>query len=246
VHSGFTYPLFSLELPILFRDEHFVAINKPGGLLVHRTRIAEEDRAFAMQILRDQLGQWVYPLHRLDRGTSGVLLFALHKEAAQRLGAVFESSRVNKAYLAVLRGYVPEAGLVDYALREEKYKPPQEAQTGYRRLATAELPIPVGRYATARYSLVEARPLTGRMHQIRKHFAHLCHYVIGDKRHGDWRHNQMFAETLACPHMLLHARMMTFPHPFTGESVAVAAPLPEYWLRIAPTLGWEEILGNFS
>jgi tRNA pseudouridine65 synthase len=231
-----------LELPILFRDEHYVAVHKPGGLLVHRTRIAEDAREFAMQILRNQLNQWVYPLHRLDRGTSGVLLFALHKEAAQRLGVVFEEAQADKSYLAVLRGYVPEAGLVDYALREEKYKAPQEARTEYRRLATAELSIPVGRYPTARYSLVEARPLTGRMHQIRKHFAHLCHYVIGDKRHGDWRHNQMFAEKLACPHLLLHARRLAFPHPFTGEFTSVSAPLPEYWLRIAPTLGWEEVL----
>lgn len=210
-------------------------------MLVHRTRIAEDARQFAMQELRNQLGRWVFPLHRLDRGTSGVLLFALSKEAAQPMGKAFEGGQVDKMYLAVLRGYVPESGLVDYALREEKYKPSQEARTEYRRLATAELPIAVGRYQTARYSLVEAKPLTGRMHQIRKHFAHLSHYVIGDKPHGDWRHNQMFAEKLACPHLLLHARALAFTHPYTGLPIDITAPLPDHWSTIMPLLGWQEV-----
>ncbi len=229
-----------MELSILFQDDFLAAINKPNGLLVHRTRISEETKLFAMQELRNQLGRRVYPLHRLDRGTSGVLLFALDREATQPLGKLFEEGNVDKSYLAVVRGYVPEAGLIDYALKEEKHKPAQEARTRYRRLAVTELPIPVGRYQTARYSLVEANPLTGRMHQIRKHFAHICHYVIGDKRHGDWRHNQMFAQELACPYMLLHSRSLAFVHPFSGQPVTITAPLPEPWHLIVQKFGWQE------
>ncbi|QHT69404.1 pseudouridylate synthase [Rhodocytophaga rosea] len=229
-------------LPILYQDEHLVAINKPNGLLVHRTRIAEENKAFALQLLRNQLGQRVYPLHRLDRPTSGVLLFGLSKESAQKLMPLFEEREVAKTYLAVVRGYVKESESIEYALKEETYKEPQYALTEYKRLATVEIPVPVGRYQTARYSLVEATPLTGRMHQIRKHFAHISHYIIGDKKHGDWRHNQMFAEKLHTPFLLLHAYAVRFTHPFTGERICIEAPLPAHFRSICLQFGWQQVL----
>jgi tRNA pseudouridine65 synthase len=233
-------------LSILYQDEYLVAINKPNGLLVHRTRIAEENRTFALQLLRDQLGQRVYPLHRLDRPTSGVLLFGLNKESAQKLMPVFEDHGVEKKYLAVVRGYVKEADEIEYALKEEKYKQAQYALTQYSRLATVELPIPVGRYQTARYSLVEARPLTGRMHQIRKHFAHICHYIVGDKRHGDWRHNQMFAQQLHTPYLLLHAYSVQFTHPFTGIITRIEAHLPEHFKNLCIQFDWQETLKTWQ
>jgi tRNA pseudouridine65 synthase len=236
----------ALLLPILYQDEHLVAINKPNGLLVHRTRIAEENKTFALQLLRNQLGQRVYPLHRLDRPTSGVLLFGLSKEYAQKLMPLFEERGVSKNYLAIVRGYVKESESIEYALKEETYKDPQYALTEYKRLATVELPVPVGRYQTARYSLVEATPLTGRMHQIRKHFAHISHYIIGDKKHGDWRHNQMFAEQLQTPFLLLHAYSVQFIHPFTGVSVYIKAPLPAHFSNICHQFGWQHILENFK
>ncbi len=193
-----------------------------------------------MQELRNQLDRWVFPVHRLDRGTSGVLLFAFDSESAQRMAKVFEEGKAGKNYLSVVRGYLPEAGVIDYALREEKHKPLQEAVTEFTRLATVELPIAVGRYATSRYSLVEAKPLTGRMHQIRKHFAHLCHYVVGDKKHGDWRHNKMFAEELDNPFMLLHSRFLSFMHPYSGEPIIIEAPLPDHWHLLLHRFGWTE------
>jgi tRNA pseudouridine65 synthase len=217
-----------------------VAINKPNGLLVHRTRIAEENKTFALQILRDQLGRRVYPLHRLDRPTSGVLLFGLSKESAQRLMPAFEERKVEKIYLAIVRGYVIEQETIEYALKEEKYKDLQSAITTYKRIATIELPIPVGQYQTARYSLVEAKPYTGRMHQIRKHFAHISHYIVGDKKHGDWRHNQMFSEQFHSPYLLLHACSLDFIHPYTGKPIQVEAPLPEHFKNIIAKFGWEK------
>ncbi len=229
-------------LSIIYQDEYIVAINKPNGLLVHRTRIAEENKTFALQLIRDQIGKRVYPLHRLDRPTSGVLLFGLSKEAAQKLMPVFEDRGVAKTYLAIVRGYVEEAEEIEYALKEEKYKEPQYALTHYTRLATVELTIPVGRYQTARYSLVEARPVTGRMHQIRKHFAHICHYIIGDKKHGDWRHNQLFAREFNTPYLLLHAYSVEFIHPFTEKLIRIEASLPEHFENLCIRFGWKQEL----
>ena len=226
-------------LPILFQDAQYVAINKPNGLLVHRTRMAEENKTFALQLLRDQLGKRVYPLHRLDRPTSGVLLFGLSKESAQLLMPSFEERQVEKTYLAIVRGFVKEQETIEYALKEEKYKEPQYALTTYKRIADIELPIPVGRYQTARYSLVEAKPYTGRMHQIRKHFAHISHYIVGDKKHGDWRHNKMFAENLDTPYLLLHAYSLLFKHPDTNQMMHIEAPIPDHFNKLIAKFRWE-------
>ncbi|NEM98767.1 pseudouridine synthase [Pontibacter burrus] len=230
-----------MGLDIIYEDEYYVAINKPHGLLVHRTRIAEEKKEFALQMLRDQLNQKVYPVHRLDRGTSGVLLFAKSPEAAAPLVQQFEERETGKVYYAIVRGYTPDAATIDNPIRPDKdhqHKLPQDAVTHYARLATIELPIPVGRYATARYSLVQVKPETGRMHQIRKHFAHIRHYIVGDKKHGDWRHNKMFLEELNCPHMLLHGAELQFKHPYTGQEVLVKAPLSPTITRMCARFNW--------
>ena len=232
-------------LEIVFEDEHYVAVNKPNGLLVHRTRIAEEKKEFALQLLRDQLGYQVFTAHRLDRGTSGVLLFAKSSEAAAPLVQAFEERKVTKTYYAIVRGYTAEQETIDSPIRpdkDHKHKAPQDAVTHYARLATVELPIPVGRYSTARYSLVQVQPETGRMHQIRKHFAHIRHYIVGDKRHGDWRHNQMFREELHSPNLLLHANQLEFSHPLTGQPTCITAPMPLNMHRLCVQFGWEEVL----
>lgn len=232
-------------LDIIFEDEQYVAINKPNGLLVHRTRIAEEKKEFALQMLRDQLGYRLYPVHRLDRGTSGVLLFSKTAEAAVPLTQAFEERQVEKSYYAIVRGYTQEAETIDNPIRPDKdhqHKAAQDAVTHYTRLATIELPIPVGRYATSRYSLVKVKPETGRMHQIRKHFAHIRHYIIGDKRHGDWRHNKMFLEELNSKALLLHAASLEFSHPKTGEAILLKAGMPENMQRLCLQFGWHEVL----
>ncbi|WP_347159180.1 pseudouridine synthase [Pontibacter chitinilyticus] len=232
-------------LEIIYEDAHYVAINKPNGLLVHRTRIAEEKKEFALQLLRDQLGYRVYPLHRLDRGTSGVLLFSKTPEAAAPVVKAFAEQEADKTYFAIVRGYTSETDRIDHPIQPDKdhrNKPAQDAVTCYNRLATVELPIPVGRYNTARYSLVRIKPETGRMHQIRKHFAHIRHYIVGDKRHGDWRHNLMFAEQLQSAFLLLHAAELTFLHPFTGQTVRIKAQLPENMQRLCQQFDWGEVL----
>ena len=227
-------------LTILYQDEYFVAIDKPAGMLVHRTWIAEEAAEYAMQRLRDQLGRRVYIIHRLDRPTSGVLLFALGSDAARRMCALFEARAVTKRYLAVVRGWTDEAGTIDYPLREEKHKEPQQAITDYRRLATVELDIPVGRYPKARYSLVEAWPRTGRMHQLRKHFAHIFHPLVGDTTHGEGRHNRLFREHFGVERLLLVAAELRFIHPYSGEATTIAAPLPDELAQLYRRFGWPE------
>ncbi|MGV3539920.1 MAG: pseudouridine synthase [Rufibacter sp.] len=232
-------------LEIVYEDAQYVAINKPNGLLVHRTRIAEEKKEFALQLLRDQLGYKVNAVHRLDRGTSGVLLFAKSPEATTPLVQAFSEREPDKTYYAIVRGYAPEHGTIDSPIRPDRdngLKEPQEALTHFTRLATVELPIAVGRYQTARYSLVKVKPQTGRMHQIRKHFAHIRHYIVGDKKHGDWRHNLMFLEQLESPYLLLHAAALRLTHPVTKQPITIKAQMPENMLRLCRQFGWYSIL----
>lgn len=229
-------------LTLLYRDVHYVAVDKPAGMLVHRSWIAEEDELFLLQTLRDQLGQRVYPIHRLDRPTSGVILFALSSEAARVMCGVFEQRSVRKEYLAIVRGYTEEQGRIDYPLREEPHKPEQQAITEYQRLATVELPFAIGRYSTTRYSLVRVTPITGRMRQIRKHFHHIFHPLIGDTSHGEGRHNRLFREEFAVARLLLHARRLQLPHPDTHAPLNITAPLPEEFVQLMRRFGWEDVV----
>ncbi len=232
-------------LPILHQDDRLVAVHKPSGMAVHRSDQVR-DRAPALQCLRDQLGQWVYPVHRLDRGTSGALLFALDPQTAGVIGECLRDRAADKRYVAVTRGYAPEEAEIDRALCDGDEQTPKPARTSLRRLGTVELPIPVGRYPCARYSLVELRPHTGRSHQLRKHMAHLRHPIVGDVRHGEGRHNRLFREHFGVGRMLLHARRLTVPDPSTGRPLVIEAPLDEQWSALMTTLGWGEAVTRRS
>jgi tRNA pseudouridine65 synthase len=229
-----------MAFQILFRDHWLCAIGKPPGIMVHRSNIGT-DREFVLQKLRDQLGQRVWPVHRLDRATSGVLLFALDPETARRLGQAFMDRRVVKRYLAVVRGWTDELGEIDHPLARHDKGERREARTRYRRLAHCELPIPVGGFETARYSLIEARPETGRRHQIRRHCKHISHHLIGDTTYGDGRHNRLFRQHLQCDRMLLHASRLELDHPQDGRRLELAAPLDGEFARVAEEIfGWAE------
>ncbi|MEO3679481.1 tRNA pseudouridine(65) synthase TruC [Rheinheimera sp. FR7-31] len=230
---------FQLDAPlkILYQDEHLVAIDKPSGMLVHRSFLDKHETVFVMQTLRDQLGQHVFPVHRLDRPTSGVLLFALSSDVARILSQQQELKLWRKYYLAVVRGFMAQGGELDYPLKEQlddiadKFartdKAPQPAVTHYQPLARIELPIPVSKYPAARYSLVALQPLTGRKHQLRRHLAHLRHPIVGDTSHGDGKHNALFKQHLQCQRLLLLAKQLQLPHPVTGEPLLISAGLNE-------------------
>lgn len=227
-------------LQIIYQDDAIVAINKPNGLLVHRTKLAaDEQQHFAVQLLRDQIGQHVYPVHRLDRPTSGVLLMALSPEVARALKEQFDNRTIRKTYLAVCRGYCPPTGIINEPLHNDRGVL-QEAETVYECLDTIEVPIQVAsRYETSRYSLVKVIPKTGRYHQIRKHFAKIRHYLIGDTKHGDLHHNRMFQEKLGCHGLLLHAQSLNFKHPVNAKPIKVSAELPDHFDDIIQQFNWK-------
>ncbi len=242
----------SETLDILYRDDFLIAIHKPSGLLVHRTALDFFETRFALQILRDQIGRRVYPVHRLDKGTSGVLIFGLDPDMGRALSAAFERQEVAKRYLAVVRGHPPEVGEIDHALtkrletselRDERTENrPQEAVTRYRRLATVELPYRVDRYPASRYALLELTPLTGRRHQLRRHLKHISHPIIGDATFGKGRHNRLFQELFGSQRLLLACTELALTHPVTGEPLRLAAPPAADFQQVLEHLGWRNLI----
>jgi tRNA pseudouridine65 synthase len=228
-----------MELEILYQDEYLVAINKPPGLLVHRTKIATDADEYALQILRDQINQRVFPVHRIDRKTSGVLLFGLSEEIDRIMQMAFAERRIEKTYLAIVRGFTDEEGLIDYPLRKENGKL-QEAITDFKTLRRSEIDLPFGKHTTSRYSLVKVKPQTGRMHQIRKHFAHIDHPIIGDRPHGCNKQNKLFREKFSLMTMMLHALELQFAHPVTHEKITIHASPNEEFIRMLKALQMDD------
>lgn len=226
------------SLEIIYQDEHLVAINKPHGLMVHRSKMSANTDEFALQMTRDQIGQKVYPVHRLDRKTSGVLVFALNPEAHKILSKQFENQETQKNYIAIVRGYTLNQETIDYALTNENGKT-QDAITEYETIAKNEIPVPFGKFETSRYSLVKITPKTGRFHQIRKHFAHLRHPIIGDRPHGCNKQNRLFKERWDMITMMLHAKSLTFVHPVSNEQLTITASIHKEFERTLGFLGLE-------
>ena len=195
-----------------------------------------------MQLVRDIVGKYVYPVHRLDKPTSGVLVFALSSEIASRLSKEFMAGAVQKEYLAVVRGYIQEMGTIDYPLKvlldkksdrdRRNIQETQEAVTTYERLATIELPYPVSRYPVARYSFIKLLPKTGRKHQLRRHLKHIFHPIVGDTKYGRGEHNKLFREKFDCHRLLLHASKIEFTHPKTGQRLTIEAELDDTFRKI--------------
>lgn len=225
-------------LEILFEDEYLIAINKPAGLLVHRTSIAAHETIFALQLLRDQIGQHVHPVHRLDRPTSGILLFAKNEEILPSLKSLFSEREMQKKYLTIVRG-IPElnSGCIDHPLKSERSGRLQEARTSFRVLATSEMPFnSTGRYPTSRYSLLEVEPETGRTHQIRRHMAHMRHYILGDKKHGDNKQNIFLEKEFGLQNLMLHAKHLAFVHPKLLQKVEINCTPPLHFLKLSQEL----------
>jgi tRNA pseudouridine65 synthase len=240
-------------LPILYSDDAIVVVNKPSGLLVHRSPIDRYETRFAVQMLRDQLGRRVYPVHRLDKGTSGALAFALDSETARSLSTAFASHQVAKTYLAIVRGWPAQTGEIDHPLAavQDEYAPsvdagPKASRTSFRRLETIELPHRVDRYPTSRYSLVELQPDTGRRHQLRRHLAHVSHPIIGDSTYGKGRHNRLFAELFGVQRLLLACIRLEFAHPRGGQGLRVEAAPGEDFESVVLRLGWRMPAGSLD
>lgn len=239
-------------LNILYQDDDLVVVNKPAGMLVHRSWLDTHETVFVMTTLRDILGQHVFPVHRLDRPTSGVLLFAKSSVVARALSVQFEHHTVDKSYLAVVRGYLLGSGRIDYPLKikldkiADKFaktdKKPEPAITNYENLAICEMPfVSVDRYATSRYSLMKLTPITGRKHQLRRHMTHLFHPIVGDTTHGDTAQNRAVAEFTGVSRLLLHAHTLAFDD-MNGKRITVLAPLDDGFRRVMMYFGWDGLL----
>jgi tRNA pseudouridine65 synthase len=196
-------------LDILYEDQSIIAINKPHGLLVHRSRMANDAKEFAVQIVRNHVGDHVYPVHRLDRKTSGVLVFAKSAAANSHYQQLFRERQVEKEYWAIVRGFIADSGTIDYPLNDGKKI--QDAVTHYEKLEHFEINLAAGGFPTSRYSLVKLLPETGRMHQLRKHMAHIFHPIIGDRPHGCNKQNRLWKQRYDMITMMLHARRISFP-----------------------------------
>lgn len=240
------------RLNILFEDQHLVAIDKPAGLLVHRSKVDVRARQFAMQMLRDQLGQLVYPVHRLDRPTSGVLLFALNSGVARSLCQQFENRSVSKQYEAIVRGHPPQNGCWDEPLVEkqdrvlaghaDEDKAAQSAVTRFETMQTWTIPFstkacsPTGKYASSRYAHVRINPKTGRRHQIRRHFNHMAYPIVGDTTYGDRRHNRLINQLTGVKRLLLVAKTLTIQHPVSGQSLTIEANVGRQFANVVSFL----------
>ncbi|MDO6460163.1 pseudouridine synthase [Granulosicoccaceae sp. 1_MG-2023] len=230
-------------LDILYQDQHLIAIDKPAGLLVHRSPIDRHETRFVIQTLRDQIGQRVYAVHRLDKPTSGVLVLALDSDTQQQLSRQFETRQTGKIYQAICRGYTDDEGEIDYPLpvmqdfRDRAVSDNrQEAVTTYRTLARVELPYPCGRYDSSRYSLLALYPKTGRKHQLRRHMKHIFHPIVGDTTHGDNKHNRLFRAQFANRRLLLRATELHLQHPVSGAALSLRVRRHDDFERLATQL----------
>lgn len=240
------------DLEILYQDNEIIAINKPSGWFVHRSLLDPHITTIVLQKLRDQVGQYLYPVHRLDRPTSGVLLFAFTQESARHLSTQLMNDTVDKQYLAIVRGYIAKYGETDEPLMYIRDKiadknmseqvEAQSAKTIYQNLATIELNLSTGKYPTSRYSFALLSPKTGRKHQLRRHMNHLAHPIIGDTTHGDLRHNKLYLREFGINRLMLHAYSMTFIHPVTDDQMIIKAPLDSLWITLLTSFGWKDAL----
>lgn len=223
----------------LYFDEHLVGVNKPAGLAVHRSRLVGADEAYLIDRLRGEIDGPLHLVHRLDRATSGALLVARSPEIAAELGRQMMARSMAKAYLAVVRGWPAEEGAIDHPLTGSSLRgEARPALTRWRRLATTEIPLALGRYPQQRYSLLEVTPVSGRYRQIRRHFHHVSHHILGDTSHGRGDHNRLIREHFGVHRLVLHAWRLGFVHPATGLSMQMEAPLDPEWHRLLQAFGW--------
>jgi len=233
----------SLRLDFLHVDDDLLAVNKPAALAVHRSRLVGADDDYLMDRLRLQVEGSLHAVHRLDRATSGVLLVARTAVAAAELGRQLMARSVTKTYLAVVRGWPAEQGEIDYPLSGSSLQgEAKPALTRWRRLATIEVPIAQGMYDQQRYALLEISPETGRYRQIRRHFHHVSHHLLGDTSHGRGDHNRLIRQHYGVHRLMLHAWRIEVRHPSTGEPLRLEAPLDAAWQRLLGAFGWDAAL----
>ena len=228
-----------MEIEVLYEDQWIIAVHKPSNLLIHNSYYARNIReATLLELLQEQLGSSFYPIHRLDRKTSGVLVLAKQKEFVGDFQQLFTGNELQKTYFGIVRGIIKEAKHINSPVKNEETQLYKEAETHCKAIHHIELDIPVHPYSTSRYSLVELQPKTGRMHQLRIHMNKISHPLVGDTKYGDRFHNRMFEKEFNCSDLLLHAHSIEFKHPMLNESRQIKATLPPVWKRLFTAFNW--------
>ncbi|WP_405566906.1 pseudouridine synthase [Polaribacter sp. Asnod6-C07] len=233
-----------MSLEIIFEDDYLLCVSKPNNVLVHHAyhsrNVADEDSL--LQIIKNEIGLKVYPIHRLDRKTSGIILLAKEKEYVSKFQELFTNSEIQKTYFGIVRGFSPDVKTIDSPVKGRDANVHKDALTELKTLANITLDIPVKPYDSSRYSLVQLSPKTGRMHQLRVHMNKISHPLIGDAKYGDKNHDVMYAENFGWQNLFLHAGKLELIHPFTSEKLSLKANFPEDWLALFDKFNWRNPL----
>lgn len=228
------------KIEIVFEDDVLIAVNKPNNFLIHQSHYARNITEITLlQKLENQLGYTVYPLHRLDRKTSGIILLLKDKSRVAEFQKLFSNKLIAKTYYAIVRGFSPASGEINSPVKEDDSGIYKDALTRFETLAQIELPIPVNLHNTSRYSLLKLTPKTGRMHQLRKHMNKINHPIIGDPKYGDRFHNRMFEKEFGSTYLLLHAYQIEFTHPVSGQKMKLIAGFTDTWKMFFTRFSWE-------
>ena len=233
-----------MNVAVIFEDEYILCVSKPNNMLVHHAFHSRNvaDETSLLQQIETEKGIKTYPIHRLDRKTSGIILLAKNKSFVAKFQEMFTNNTIQKTYFGVVRGFAPEIKIIDSPVKGRDANVHKDALTHLKTLANVTLDIPVKPYDTSRYSLVELQPKTGRMHQLRVHANKISHPLIGDAKYGDKNHDLMFTENFNCKNLFLHAGKLEFTHPFTTEKLHLKADFPKDWITIFEHFSWENPL----
>ncbi|MBL4669076.1 MAG: pseudouridine synthase [Flavobacteriales bacterium] len=227
------------SIEIIFEDEYLIVVNKPNNVIIHESHYARNIKETTLlKFLEQQLGYPVYPVHRLDRKTSGIILLLKEKENVNQFQTLFTSNKIQKTYYAIVRGFSKEKGIIDSPVKNDDTGIYKEALTNYTSVNNIEIDIPVHPYTKSRYSLIKLMPETGRMHQLRKHLNKINHPIVGDYKYGDRFHNRMFETEFNCIYMFLHAFQLDFTHPITTENLILKANFPTDWQMLFQKFNW--------
>ncbi|MFK8046393.1 MAG: pseudouridine synthase [Crocinitomicaceae bacterium] len=221
----------SSSIDVVYEDEWLKIVSKPSNLIVHHSRYARnlDERSLCQLINETSIEATLHPIHRLDRKTSGLIIFAKLKHIIPKFQKLFDTNAIEKSYLALVRGHIHDNGKLEYPIRADEETTYKDAETHYKPLQLIDVDIPVVPYPSSRYTILELTPKTGRMHQLRKHMNKFSHPIIGDPKYGNRHHNHMFIEELDIGNLFLHAYKLRFNHPETDELITISAELPDFW-----------------
>ena len=230
-----------MSVSVIYEDEYCCMVSKPNNVLVHHAHHSrnKSDEDSLLQLLDKQFDTKIYPIHRLDRKTSGIILMAKKTEFVSQFQELFTNKEIQKTYVALVRGFAPAEIVIDSPVKGRDADVYKEAETKLKTLDKMTLKIPVKPYDSSRYSLVELQPKTGRLHQLRIHMTKISHPIIGDPKYGDKNHNLMFENEFDCSNLFLHAKSLEFTHPFTQKKVNVNADFPSDWNKIFKVFNWQ-------